>query len=111
MCAELGVFGETPLHQAVLFARTDPDEDYRIVKGLWRDYPDLRTAQYEKPLHRGENVLHIALVRKLPKDLINFFLEESDQIARTARARMHESHNPLRAARQELHGGMRGSGS
>ena len=82
MCAKTGVFGETPLHQAVLFARKAPGEDYRILKGLWRDHPDLRTAQYKEPLYRGENVLHIALVRKLPKDLINFFLEENDQTAR-----------------------------
>ena len=79
-----------------------------MVKELWRKYKGLRTSFYRgevqgspgsfcmdccqqscckchKPhdckcegLYKGENILHIAIARKLPRHLIEFFLNEDD---------------------------------
>jgi len=50
-----GVFGETALHQAVLYA--PQDSDFWLVKLLWENYPSLRVAQYTSPEYKGENAV------------------------------------------------------
>ena len=45
---------------------------------LWDKYPKLRTAIYEKDLYHGENVLHIAIVRKLPRNIIEKFVSSRE---------------------------------
>jgi hypothetical protein len=48
-----GIFGETILHQAVLFARNPEDGNFEdhfwLVKELWTRFPEFRTAQYNVP--------------------------------------------------------------
>ena len=71
-----GPLGETPLHLAVLYNSSADHDD--IVDFLWDTYPALRTCQYDlskdddatptkgvpDSVYHGENVLHIAIVRK-----------------------------------------------
>ena len=62
--SERGVFGETPLHIALLF--NDPSDDVeRLFFELWDLCPLLREAVYSEPLYHGENVLHIAIIKKI----------------------------------------------
>ena len=46
---------------------------------LWDRYPALRTAVYEEKLYHGENVLHIAIVRKLSRYILDMFLMGTDR--------------------------------
>lgn len=41
---------------------------------LWDNFPELRAAVYEGDIHMGENVLHIAIVRKLSDETIRKFV-------------------------------------
>mmetsp|Transcript_31572 Transcript_31572/g.100981 ORF Transcript_31572/g.100981 Transcript_31572/m.100981 type:complete len:840 (-) Transcript_31572:42-2561(-) len=71
-----GIMGETPLHLAVLF--NSSKEHNRLMHQLWDNYPELRTAVYEGNLYKGENVLHIAIVRKLDMSIIRKFVESDE---------------------------------
>ena len=65
-----GVFGETPLHIALLF--NDPSEAFNaFFLELWlKSPPELRTTVYTEEPYKGENVLHIAIIKKVGLDLI-----------------------------------------
>ena len=58
-----GVFGETPLHIAVLWNSPSPKLDSFFFE-LWDMCPDLHDAVYRHPLYEGENALHIAIVKR-----------------------------------------------
>jgi hypothetical protein len=75
-----GIFGETTLHAAVLYADIleDGKFDDWLVRELWSRFPELRTAQYGAELYKGENVLHLAIIKSLPRSLIEFFLSGED---------------------------------
>jgi hypothetical protein len=72
---ELGVFGETPLHIALLFNKVDYPGFEDLFKNLWERCPKLRTLYYRGSLYRGENVLHLAIIRNYGKRFIESLLE------------------------------------
>ena len=75
-----GPYGETPLHVAVLFASNDLDSDtgakqWEMIQLMWHKYANLRTATYLKEPYKGENVLHIAIVKRLDRAVLRLFVE------------------------------------
>ncbi len=69
-----GIFGETPLHIALLF--NVPGVDYtQFFQELWTLCPKLRTLCYAEPLYHGENALHIAIIKKAGLDVIKTMVE------------------------------------
>ena len=69
-----GIFGETPLHLALLF--NEPNEDFQnFFEDLWAKCPKIHAAQYTHALYAGENVLHIAIIRKAGMRLIRTMVE------------------------------------
>jgi hypothetical protein len=75
---DLGVFGETPLHIALLFnPPTEEVED--VFRFLWNHCEAIREHQYTDEKYKGENVLHLAIVR-------NYRVEFFNHIHRTHRA-------------------------
>ena len=78
-----GVLGETPLHVLVLLSEPNVHTElgsrqWQMIQTLWRKYPRLRTCVYEGELYRGENVLHIAIVRRLHRDVLRLFVESKE---------------------------------
>ena len=78
-----GVLGETPLHMAVLFANPDVEspqgsKQFKMIERLWDKYKALRTCIYTKEVYYGENVLHIAIVKKMHKKVLQLFVESSE---------------------------------
>jgi hypothetical protein len=72
-----GIFGETPLHLALLFNEANKDfEDFFI--DLWAKCPRIRTKQYTHALYHGENVLHIAIIRKVGMRIIKTIVESPE---------------------------------
>ena len=69
-----GVFGETPLHLLLLCNRPSP-ELFAFFIELWDLCPDLHTAKYTHRLYRGENVLHIAIIKRAGLGLIRRIVE------------------------------------
>jgi hypothetical protein len=73
---ELGVFGETPLHIALLFNNAE-ETDWRfheMFNDLWKMCPRLHDAQYQDALYEGENVLHLAIIRNFGNKVIDQIL-------------------------------------
>jgi hypothetical protein len=69
-----GIFGETPLHLALLFS--EPTEEYlAFFEDLWSKCPRLHAEQYIHPLYAGENALHIAIIRKVDMRIIRTMVE------------------------------------
>ncbi len=68
-----GVFGETPLHILLLFGGASSDAQ-DLFMHLWDACPNLRTVQYSHRLYKGENVLHIAIIRRSGMEIINKIL-------------------------------------
>jgi hypothetical protein len=69
-----GIFGETPLHIALLF--NTPGDDYtNFFKELWAMCPLLRPLCYSASLYHGENALHIAIIKKAGLDVIGTMVE------------------------------------
>ena len=69
-----GVFGETPLHLALLF--NEPNEEFeKFFQELWSKCPKIHAAQYTHALYAGENVLHIAIIRKAGMPIIRTIVE------------------------------------
>ena len=73
---ERGVMGETPLHLAVLYCSSEAHK--KMIFDLWDTYPALRCAIYEGQLYHGENVLHIAIVKRLGIQVIQKFLSPKE---------------------------------
>jgi hypothetical protein len=73
-----GVFGETPLHIALLWNKQDTVDLTKFFHELWDMCPRLRTAQYTDPLYKGENVLHIAIVKKADAAIIRRIVESEE---------------------------------
>ena len=74
--SERGVFGETPLHVALLFNNAD-ETDWRfheMFNDLWNMCPRLHDAQYQDILYEGENVLHLAIIRNFGSKVIEKIL-------------------------------------
>jgi len=63
-----GPVGETPLHLLVLFSH------FELAKALLSRYPALVTDQYQEPMYKGENCLHIAIVQR-NFDMVHFLLQ------------------------------------
>ena len=76
-----GVFGETPLHILLLFGGGSADAR-TLFTHLWEACPRLRTAQYTHRLYRGENVLHIAVIRRVGMGVIETILGGPEAEAR-----------------------------
>ena len=72
--SDRGNFGETPLHIALLFNAPGP-EYTAFFKELWTMCPRLHTEFYSEPLYRGENALHIAIIKKAGLDVIRTMVE------------------------------------
>ena len=68
---DLGVFGETPLHVALLCNEPVPEVEQMFIF-LWKHCERIRERQYSAPKYEGENVLHLAIVRNYTME----FLEE-----------------------------------
>jgi hypothetical protein len=66
-----GVFGETPLHILLLFNNfNEPDPNlFQFFSELWDLCPLLHALPYTRPLYEGENVLHIAIIKKAGPDV------------------------------------------
>ena len=47
-----------------------------MVKLLWQNCPALRVAKYTTPLYEGENALHVAIARKLPRKILELLLSD-----------------------------------
>ena len=60
---ERGTVGETPLHIALLFNAPGAALD-ALVADLWDLCPRLRALAYTHDLYRGENALHIAIIKR-----------------------------------------------
>jgi hypothetical protein len=60
---ERGVYGETPLHLALLCNKPGNEDFESMFTFLWDKCPCLRTLKYERMHYRGENILHLAIVR------------------------------------------------
>jgi hypothetical protein len=60
---ERGVFGETPLHLALLCNERDNQDFIEMFMYLWKACPCLRELEYTSSLYEGENILHLAIVR------------------------------------------------
>ena len=88
---ERGVFGETPLHVAVLFNALDPDfEDMFFF--LWERCPQLQASAYqgkmapsmaskqEVSLYEGENLLHLAVIRRFGAQFIRKLCQREDGV-------------------------------
>ena len=71
-----GNFGETPLHIAILF--NNPGDDFtKFFQELWVMCPHLHKAEYTEVLYHGENVLHIAIIKKAGLDIIQQIVESA----------------------------------
>ena len=70
---DLGFFGETPLHVLLVFNDFNKDrkELIQFFKELWEMCPRLHDLVYTQPLYKGENVLHIAIIKKVPKEVLD----------------------------------------
>ena len=67
---ELGVFGETPLHIALLFNPPNDIASESLFRDLWDMCPKLHDSQYKHALYEGENVLHVAIYRNFGVEVI-----------------------------------------
>ena len=74
-----GLFFETPLHFAMLCYRADYEYTKFFVE-LWDRCPDdVREAQYDS-LFDGENVLHIAIVKKVGLEIIQEMVQNNPKL-------------------------------
>ena len=71
---ERGSVGETPLHVALLFNAPGAAID-ALVADLWELCPRLRDLSYTHELYRGENALHIAIIKRSGLPLIRRMVE------------------------------------
>ena len=67
---DLGVFGETPLHIVLLSNEPNQDSEEMFLF-LWERCEDIRDYQYTAERYKGENVLHIAIVRNYKVDFLD----------------------------------------
>jgi hypothetical protein len=76
---ERGVFGETPLHIALLFNNAE-NTDWRfheMFNDLWDMCPQLHDAEYKDELYKGENILHLAIIRNSGTSVIDKILSSA----------------------------------
>ena len=67
------------MHVALLFNSPSHELD-EFFKQLWNSYPKLRTSQYKHQYYRGENVLHIAIMKKCGLSMIKEMLESEGSL-------------------------------
>jgi hypothetical protein len=79
---DLGVFGETPLHVALLCNEPSYEAEDMFLF-LWKHCENIRDKKYSEKKYEGENVLHLAIVR-------NFSVEFLEKIYEIDRARWGE---------------------
>jgi hypothetical protein len=86
---ERGPFGETPLHIALLF-NPPSQELIAMFMELW-DMSDreVRIAEYNAEPFTGENILHIAIMKKVGKELTKKIVETEKSLlnGKTERAK------------------------
>ena len=69
-----GFFGETPLHILLVFNDFNRYETRmeltQFFCDLWDMCPELQHLPYTEPLYKGENVLHIAIIKKVVPEVV-----------------------------------------
>ena len=66
---EIGVFGENPLHLALLC--NEPSQEVtEMFHVLWKMCPKLRCGEYQHKEYERENILHIAIVKGYNVDFL-----------------------------------------